>query len=214
MLHYLRCKAIYIQRRIAKKFFFTKVYETKVGIKYVYPIFDPSFQETSTSVISMKAQDLYLEFDALKDDYTLCGVSLTSSPHLEFLKALQTGGKLKTTDYVRRFESGTLDMRTSRYVGKDMLTFYASKFEKRRKEVLNGDYKPVSIYKVGGKYYIADGKHRAAMCTLLGLDIKCKVVDIRYLEDSFYHWIYEKMKRTPERYKKNIEFFERFYSNK
>lgn len=212
MFHYLYCKAIYYRGKIAKKHFVNKLFETRVGVKYFFPVFDPIFNNSDSEVFMMDPNELYLEFDALLNKYTLCDTSLTSSPHLDFLRAISSGGNIKKTDYVRRCEQGTLDMRNPRYIGKEMLLFFKEKFNKRKEEVKNNNYKPVTVYKVGERYYIADGKHRAAMCALLGINVKCAIVDTPYLEDSFYHWIYEKMKKTPDRYKKNIEFFERFYS--
>lgn len=207
---YLYCKFIFALRKLAKRNTFTVLYETKVGVKNLYSIFDPVFQTEDENVIYVRASELYLDFDALRDKYTLCDVPLGKSPHLDFLKKIDAGIDIRETDYIRRVERGTIDMRPPRFVNNNMLTFFKAKFKERKEEVSTGNYRPVSIYVMNGKYYIADGKHRAAMCALLGVDVKCIIIGNRYLEDSFYQWVCKKMLQNPSQYNKNISFFERF----
>lgn len=214
MIHYLYYKAIYAQRKLARRFFLTKLYESKVGIKSVNSIFNLRIVNTTSEFFYVNTKDLFLEFDGLKDPYTLCDTPIAYSPHLFFLKAIQHGEDLEKTDYIQRCISGTIDMRSPRLIDQKTLVLFKEKFHERRQEVLNDTYKPIAIYKKENKYYIADGKHRAAMCVLLGIDkIKCVDIGYHYLEDSFHYWIYERMKKKPTSYQKNINFLDNFYNN-
>ena len=212
MFHYLYCKALAFQREIADRLFFTKLYEARVGIKYVLPIYDPTFSSNG-DLFYLESDELFLDFDALKDKYTLCDIPVNKSPHLGLMMALENKDDIRKTDYINRFENGILDIRTPRNVSKTDLVRFKDKFVSRKAEVQDCSYKPVAVYKVSGKYYIADGKHRAAMCAMLKMPVKCVVVDCNYLSDSFNQWIFQKMKKHPELYKKNIAFFERINNN-
>ena len=207
MFHYLYCKTLLFQRMIAKKIFFTKLYESKVGIKYVLPICDPFFNSSSDPFF-LKPEELFFDFDALKDEYTLCGVSVVDSPHLGLMKCIEENGDLYNTEYIKRFERGTIDIRIPHHVTSTQLLNFKNKFAVRKKEVESSSYPPVSVYKVGDRYYIADGKHRAAMCALLNLPVKCVLTECGYIEDSFNNWLLQKMKKRPESYQRNISFFE------
>lgn len=207
MYHFLYCKFILIRRKIATHFFFTRLYESNVGVKYVMPIFNPTINGVS-DVFLLQPNELFLDFDALKDKYTLCDVAVSESPHLGFLQCLNKGGNIKETEYIKRFEKGTIDIRVPYHVTSRDLWIFKNTFDSRKKEVESGQYEPVVVYLLGGKYYIADGKHRAAMCALLKQPVKCVLINNSYLEDSFYGWILKKMKKHPSLYKTNISFFE------
>lgn len=207
MLHRLYCKLLIFQRMLAKKLFFTKLYESRVGIKYIMPIYAPTFK-LGNDIFYKDACDLFLDFDALKDRYTLCDIPVTESPHFFLMKALQNGDNLQNTDYVKRREYGTLDYRMPHYFSKHELDEYKEKFNNSKTEIESSDYRPVVVYQLKNRYYIADGKHRAAMCALLGYRVKCTLVNEAYVSDSFHLWMCEKMKCRPESYKKNLLFFE------
>jgi hypothetical protein len=76
----------------------------------------------------------------------------------------------------------------------------------------NNSYEPVTVYYLKGKYYIADGKHRAALAALLRGYVKCEVISNDYLCDSYTLWILKRMKKQENLYGKNISFLEMKYN--
>lgn len=195
------------QRKIAQRWFFTRLYESKVGIKYVMPVYIPEFKKEG-SLFCANADELFLDFDALRDEYTLCDASVLESPHLGLMNALDNDQDISDIEYIKRWENGTLDYRTPHYVTKSELEGLRHRFHKSKEEVLSDLYPAVAVYKLGGRYYIADGKHRAAMCAMLGKPVKCMLVGNKYVADSFNQWMYKRMSLKPNKYRKNLLFFE------
>lgn len=197
--------------RIIEKLFnifnITKIYENKVGIKMINSQLKNQKQYIINE-IKLDKEDLYLGFDALKDSYTLCGVAIKDSPHYNFINTIKNGENIKSTDYYIRYSKGVLDGRKKKNIhNKDIKKFYEF-YNIRKKEIENEIYKPIQVYKINDKYYIADGKHRAAFCAVMNKKIKCYEITDDFLKDSTRIWIYNKMCKNKELYSKNIRLFQ------
>lgn len=159
--------------RIMKK---TVIYQSKTGLKEINPVFHKR-DDSGAAECALSPNELYLGIDFLKDHYSLIDVPITESPHLGLMKELSEGGDGRACEYVRRMLGGSLD---ERY---EIVAFYLDRnyfrncFEKRMREIESDNGECVVAYKHNDRYYIHDGKHRAALCALLGVDVKCKIID-------------------------------------
>lgn len=180
--------------------------KTKYGVKglnnwYGSPI------PVSNKCIYLSSEDLFLEKDFLKDDYTLVNVNISNSPHYDFMNSLLTGKNIKSTDYIKRFEGGFLDGRLPSYVSKKKIAEMKRIFEKMVNEVTLDEYEPVLVYNSNSKYYIYDGKHRAALCALFNKKVKCVLIKKIDLSDSIVFSKYKLIKNN-NKYLKTINFLE------
>jgi len=185
------------------------LYECKVGIKCTNQLVSSEMFNyfVSGETKSVHPENLYLTFDGLKDSYTLLARSVVNSPHFELMQILQDGGDVLHSDYLSRVVNGTLDFRSGQKIGNNYTGFLRNKYNERINSIENDLYIPVKIFKVNEKYYIADGKHTAAVCALVGVSPRC--IDVSTLVyDSFFWWIYRKMLKHRANYLQHIEFFE------
>ena len=201
--HTIYCKLLVFQRKSAKALGITSVYRSKKGVKAVNPIMQNSKHQILRKV-KLRPEKLLLGVDFLKDQYTLCGVNIKASPHYDFMKALNDGADIRNSDYYKRYSNGTLDSRIPACIDAKMQQIFKEKFRTRKKELEEGDLEPVTVYELDGKYYIADGKHRAALCALYEKDVPCAVISCDYLIDSYRLWMLKKMERRAEEYKTNL----------
>jgi hypothetical protein len=114
---------------------------------------------------------------------------------------------LRDSDYVRRIESGALDFRPRRKLCDRQLAGRRAEFLEARARIEAGDYEPITVFSLDGRHFIADGKHRAAVCALLGNGVCCRNASAG-LHDSFYWWVIRKMEKTAEQYRRHIRWFE------
>jgi hypothetical protein len=205
-----------ITRKLINKFFkeafVAVIYEAKVGIKPVNQLISSDFFELYQGArTSQDTGNLFLSFDGLKDRFSLMGTPITESPHYAFIKALECGNDLHSTEYVERMEAGTLDFRPATRLMKRNINKFQSIFQQKKEEIYSRKIpQEIKALLLNGKYYIADGKHRAALCAMYGLPIMVKdVTPIIY--DSYFHWIHNKMQRHPQQYKKHLDFFSLAY---
>lgn len=185
------------------------LYPTSTGIKCVNrpPYSERLSQLAGTEIIELTPGELRLGFDALKDEFTLMGVALTASPHVELMKLFAANASAEASDYVRRLRAGSLDLRAARRVTARHLLERREKFLQARARMESGPVEPVKIIRLAGANYIADGKHRAAVSALLGRPVRC-VEATPAVYDSFNWWVWRKMEKTPERYQKHLRWFE------
>lgn len=201
-----------VRRVLHKKLFISRVYKTKKGIKYTYPLIAlrDAFKLDKPEFI-LNPEDMLLDMDFLRDEYTLCNCPITDSPHYELMRTLSQGGDIAKTSYIRRFRTGTLDWRNPMIVSSKDIHHFEQTYSKRCQEIQSDTYLPIQVYNYNGRYYILDGKHRAALCALMGRQVRCIEVSHDFLYDSFNAWMFEKMKTEPNSFKKNIEFIEGVY---
>ena len=194
--------------RICKRFDISILYQTKVGIKCTNQLLSSDmfkyFVAGETKYVP--AKNLWLAIDGLKDSYSLIGRPVADSPHFELMQLLQEGSDPRHSDYFRRVVDGTLDFRLAKKIGLNYIRFLRKIYSSNIDSIQTENYQAVKVFKVGDKYYIADGKHTAAMCALVGINAKCINVSL-VVYDSFFWWVYQKMLKNQKSYSKHIEYF-------
>lgn len=205
-IHRLYCNILVFQRKTAKLLGSTFIYFSSKGIKSINPIIqNHNYYAINSGMIS--PEKLHLGVDFLKDNYTLCGTKIIDSPHYSFLKALRDDEDICNTDYYSRFLNGSLDSRIPKYISKKNRDDFKSIFLNRLDKLKKKQIKPVIIYKLNNTYYIADGKHRAALCCLYNKEVPYIEITFDYLVDSYRMWMYEKMLKKKKLYETNIKIY-------
>ena len=67
------------------------------------------------------------------------------------------------------------------------------------------------VYNLNEKYYIYDGKHRAAMCAYNQMTVPCIVIDIEYMFSGIWDEMFKKILNKKD-YKRHTEFYKRYAS--
>lgn len=169
-----------VREELFKRLNLYRILKTRVGLKSInVKMVQHLTKPINDDIFYLLPKDIFLGIDYLNDKYTLLKCPLENSPHVGFMKALRDNKELSQTDYIHRFELGTLDGRRGVPHIKDF-SRYKSKFAQRMLEFNKKSIEPVLVYKVADCYYVYDGKHRAALCTLMGENIPCKLVDAEY----------------------------------
>jgi hypothetical protein len=191
--------------KLAKITHRTIYYEGKYGIKaYNKPLFVND--DTGSDVVYLPAESLFLSYDGLKDPYTLVNKCILDSPHIQLMKLIENGEDIYHSDYVEREQFGYLDGRFEIKVNKAMLDFHIQQFQKTKALVLEETYDPPAVYCMRNKYYLIDGKHRAAVCGMFEKQIKCKVVPTTVVSEYTYtRQLLTKMRGIGSAYSQNIE---------
>ena len=196
--------------KICRTFDITIVFHSKVGVKYFNSHYSSDNFEylCEEKPFQLKKDELFLGPDKLKDQHSLIDLNIVNSPHFYLMKCIMNNEDIMNTEYIKRFKKGTLDNRLPRKnINKLFLTHMKDKFNKKLKLINSNDYSPIKVYKNNNRFYIADGKHTAAMCALLNKNIKCvEVPGIKY--DSFVIRLYKKMLERENEYSKHIKFYE------
>lgn len=151
--------------------------KTRIGIKNLnmLPLTRRYGSEAENdNPIFVTPSDLYLGPDYLKDKYTLLGKCILESPHYDFMRAINDNMDITQTEYYSRIVAGKLDGRHRQRKRNKM--FFHSKKQEAEVAIDNGIYAPVKIYKWKERYYIYDGKHRAALCALKNKNVKCILI--------------------------------------
>lgn len=185
------------------------VRHTRVGIKGVNQIISSDLFEfhRRSDPVSCSPQELLMGFDGLHDRYSMVGVPLAESAHVALMTALRAGTLDRDNDYLQRAATGTLDLRFPQRVNPGFVEALRGHFEDCRHAIAAGGTPEVKVFRFGGKYFIADGKHRAAVALVCGTDVD--VVDVTTaLFDSYYMWLARRMAKRPRLYARNLAFFE------
>lgn len=194
--------------KVCKFFNILVVFSTRVGIKTlnVASFRKDLDKEVFGECYYSDGRDLFLGPDFLKDKFTLLDCSLYESPHYKFVECLNQGNNPDSTDYIKRYCSGTLDGR----IGHCSFSNYSIFFEKnknRREEIITGIMKPIKVYEWKGRKYIQDGKHRAAMCLLLKKTIPYELIDGKCLFEGITTCMLRLAAKKEQDYSKHIQFF-------
>ena len=177
----------------------SRIVETPVGIKIISGIkVQIPCKKNSGEIKTLSSEELFLGPDLLKNKYTLLGCNIKESPHYSLMKDLLNNQDIENSAYIKRRELGTIDARIGTRQ-KLPLNIYKERFAKRYQEIINQTYSPVLVYKVGKKYFIYDGKHRAALCTALNMPIRCKDISVEYSPSQSFFYICE-WKRNDSQY--------------
>lgn len=168
---------------------------------------DSKIEYDPEDVISISPSNLYLSTDYLKDKYTLLDCCILDSPHYSFIEAINSGGDIKKTDYYRRYITGCLDGRHA-LRARD-LSYFSHKNKEAKRAIEEESYQPVVVYFWKNRYYLCDGKHRAALCAYMKKDVKCIVIPP--ISDFCHAAINKEIYRImscDKQYSKHISFIE------
>jgi hypothetical protein len=197
-----------------RKFGISLLYENKYGVKCFNQLINSDLFDffKSQNVFELSCDQLYIAFDGLKDQYTLLNTCILDSPHFDLVKCLKDNEELKYCSYIEKTKKGIIDFRPAQRITKGFLINLNKRFAQKKTAILNNNYASVKVVKVFDKYFIADGKHTAATCALLGLSVKC-VDCTQLIFDSFFWWIYKKMLLNKKEYKIHIKYFNSILQN-
>lgn len=197
---------IRIREKVYERLMIFKVTETNVGFKFINVLLirPTKKNQTKHETTIVKPEQLYLSIDFLKDQYTLLGCNIKDSPHFFLMKALMKGDDISNTDYIQRVKRGTLD---TRFLQNNIdSNSYIDCFKKRKIEIENGDISPILVYKINGKFYIKDGKHRAALCALLDRPIFVIQLDPNSMIEGVGERVFSEMNKK-KAYSKHFSFY-------
>lgn len=168
------------------------IFKTRVGIKQINmgALSNPGTLKGEVKLLS--PDELFLGPDFLKDEFTLLGCPIKNSPHYDFMNTLLCNGDVNQSDYFKRFVDAKLDWRIYQYPF-CRTQMYRLKFSEAYENTKVNKYSPVVVYENGGKYYIYDGKHRAALCALLNIQVKCLIVDDNIAWSHIFFYMFRKM---------------------
>jgi len=207
----LKCTILLIINKVFKTLNISTYFESYYGIKsFNQPLKSHLFEVfPQLNHICLKPYELFIGFDGLNDFYSLVDIPIINSPHKHLMETLETNGNYYSTDYYNRSLRGKLDGRFE-YIFQ-IKSIY-SKFKAKKKQILNNTHAEVIVCNIKNKYYIVDGKHTAALCCLLGVEIRCIEIQNPFL-DSYYYSIYTKMIKSKNSYTRNINFLESTYKS-
>lgn len=180
-------------------------YFTKVGLKNIN--MGSVAKMSSPYIIERKIiapSDLYLGPDFLTDEFTLLGCSIVNSPHCEFVRSYVEGKNVLDTEYAQRWEAGTLDWRRPMPVSVS-LDEWKKTAALRIKEITDDKYDTVKVYYHDGKYYVYDGKHRAALCAVMEKNVLCDVIPTNYILGYYGGYMLDRVKNNAK-YTKHRDF--------
>lgn len=163
------------------------------------------------TILEMKelsAEELYLGPDYMKDCYTLLDCPLVQSPHYSFMEAIDKDFDLWSTDYIKRYMKGTLDWRRGKRKPHNIHHF-KEEFDVVKSKILTDDYLPITVYMLNKRYYIFDGKHRAATCAYLGRSVKCAIVSNEIANIGVWHYMFSLIDKKNE-YKLHTIFHNKY----
>lgn len=188
------------------------LYENEVGIKALNPVMTSELLNgySDRSIQLLDPKYLKLGIDGLKDNFTLLDILLDRSPHFLLMRQLNEFSKiLPTSDYYQRSIKGTLDFRRAKLPDTGI-----KKFKEKKENILNNEYHPIFISNNNGHNYIIDGKHRAALCLLLGKQVKTiSICD--FFRDSHFRWLIKQMKKSKNSavFSKHQHFFKQIFAD-
>lgn len=181
-------------------------FESKYGIKSLNA---KSFRCTKMPLLGvdeiyLHPKDLFLGIDLLSDENTLLDINILESPHYHLMECLDSKGNIECTDYINRLKNGRLDGRYDESV-KRFIDNSLTIFMRNKHNILEGICEPVLVYCVHGRYYIHDGKHRAALCSYLKKPIRCRQIDPNMVI-CLSGVLIDIMKKSKKSYMKHLEF--------
>lgn len=200
--------------RLCKSLDISILYESRTGIKCFHNIshYNMLGHVPFGEVRCISVENLSMCMDRLKDSYTSLNTKILDSPHFELMQILRDGGDLSRSIYVQRLTKGTLDTRDPVRVGDHYFQVLRNKYAQMSKLIESGKYEPVQLIVVSGQYFIADGRHTAALCAVKQIAPKC--IDVTPLVyDTYNWWCYRKMLKNKRHYAKHIDFFELIMSD-
>ncbi len=200
-----------IQEKIFVKLHLFRAFKTSCGLKHFNMnllVRIPPSENDKYCVLS--PEELYLGIDYLTDENTLLDTPLSKSPHYDLVCKMNNNEDISECEYIKRWRKGTLDWRYGFRKPKNY-NFFVNKFNDSKKNIIEGKNKPSLVYKVGEKYYIFDGKHRAAMCLLNNIDVPCYIIDRTTMFSNVWLFLLEMIKHD-KNYSKHKKIFDAYMS--
>lgn len=200
------CKLVALLRKVCRLFKISIVVRSKIGVKTTYYVSAPISLCVDDSIILDK-DELFLGPDYLIDRYTLLDCPLVQSPHYQLMEMLMNGNDIANSDYIIRYERGTLDIRFPGVLSKKLHNSMYYAFKQSHEKIVQRRSEPVLVYEHKGKYYIYDGKHRAALCALMDSEIRCLLMKRPPIDEAFLQKLISVMKKTPAAFCKTLEYY-------
>lgn len=194
------------------------VFETKVGLKY-FGMIKVSLNNCTLQVsdflsLGCDFNGFVVNPDFLRDEYSLAGTPILESCHYSLVDAIARGKDVLQTEYVKRCKQGILDARRPRRVRSRALL---ARYRRRMAELESGAKTTVYVVPVrshGTEFFIvADGKHRLVMCAYhqLYANLYIAVLHPAVFYDPLIYALYQRSRKTPSLYTKNLRLLELIY---
>lgn len=199
--------------RICRRFDFSGLYFGKYGIKSYNQLVTSNHLSlfATGKPVNLPISELHIGFDGINDTRTLLGTPIAKSPHFQLVQAMENDEPLDSCEYFKRAVQGTLDFRPAQKIRNTQIQGAKKKFLESKTLIETHQNFLVKTFTIAGRHYIADGKHRVATYQLLGItQVPCQDMTPA-IYDSFYNWVYRKMKRRPDEFRKHIRWFEDAY---
>jgi len=171
-MKYVLFQARKLIRRIFQLFGWSTFYFTKTGLKYINPKVNYK-KDLELKKKMLQPDELFLFADGLRDEFTLLDKPIKKSPHYQLMEDLKNGFDIENNLYINYAAKGKLDMRDETFYP---MCYYVERFKKQESLIENNKATPIKVFPLNGKYYILDGKHRAALFALLDKEIKSLIV--------------------------------------
>lgn len=182
----------------------TVYFENKYGVKAYNKIKFCISETNKYPLVELNPAEVYLGFDALKDEYTHLETKIPQSPHADMIRRIYNNENIKDSQYVKDELLGSLDGRYEMLDRKSLMV-------KHKEYTLSNNKGDLPlVYYVGTRYYVLDGKHRLSSA-LINQErlVTCVNVPLLTIANHAYtQGILFKMKRTPDKYSKNIRHIE------
>lgn len=201
IIHNIKAQYRRLVNKLFQIFHLTVYFENKYGIKSYNKIQFILTNKETLPIVDINPNEVYLSFDALKDEYTYLDTPLSESPHVEMIAKLQKGEEIGDTSYVDGELKGSLDGRYELPNKSKLIQLH-----KQAAKSLSQKGFPI-LYKLGSRYYVMDGKHRLASAFVRDEKcIRCVVVPLSTIaEHEYTQGIYKKMKTLGRSYRKNMD---------
>ena len=170
----------------------TRVKTNRYGVKLYNKVGSDLFPELFSRREEIAPEEVFLGFDGLKDEYTLLDVPMAQSPHFDMIDKIAKGEDISSCDYMLREYRGTLDGR----FGADVLPkSHVNACRKAEEKLAAGETEPPVLYRLNGRLYVYDGKHRLALALQKKMKIECFVIDAAHIaKQSYVAMMFKKMK--------------------
>ncbi len=194
--------------KLYKYFSCTRIINTKVGIKPINQIANSDwFNEiVIKSVTDLNLNQIISPPDFLKDKYTLIGLKIDKLSHYELMKYLDKNFSLKNCDYIKRRKKGTLDFLKKMNISTKLIN---ETYQKKLRAMKDGKFFLVKVFNVYDDIYmVADGKHSLSMALYFNYpNLKFNVIHNPFF-DTYFRWIFEKIKNNKD-FTKHNNFFKK-----
>lgn len=191
--------------RICKFFDIQLYYYNNYGVK----VFNRMREASEPSVIETRCinpANIYFFPDGLANDFTLVGKVILNSPHFYLIKGIIEDNTILCRDYLDREAKGALDGRFAQKCSKQTLCSHKRCTMNNLKMIKSDKYEHPKVTFFNGCYYALDGKHRLAMASYLGKELRCDLLSLNdILSTQYIINIYKKMLLKPQKFSKNIK---------